>query len=54
MRNDIRGTKYIIYMTDIKLNIGLYQVMYEIYRPISGGICEQLSDTLVCDMYDTI
>ena len=29
-----------IYMTDIKFNIGLYQVIHEIYRPIPGGICD--------------
>ena len=27
-----------IYMADIKLDIGPYQVIYDIYRPISGGI----------------
>ena len=38
---------YMIYMADIKVNIGLYQVIYEIYRPISGGRC----DTAIRYMY---
>lgn len=27
-------------MADIKLSIGLYQVIYEMYRPVSGEICD--------------
>ena len=37
MRYDIW---YMIYLADVRLKIGLYQVTYEIYRPISGGICD--------------
>ena len=37
MRYDIW---YMIYVANIKLNIGLYQVIHDIYRPISGGICD--------------
>ena len=36
MRYDIWN---MIYMAGIKLNIGLYRVIHEIYRPISGGKC---------------